>query len=128
MNASDFHWPSIFIVESGKPSKAAAVQFSKWVKQDGSIQICGDYKQTVNQAYLVDPYPLSRIDDLFTSLFGGKKFSKLDLSKAYQQLVLAELSRELMTINTHKGLYRYTRLPLGISPAPATFSKNYQYP
>ena len=75
------------------------VQFSKWavpivpvVKRDGSIRICGDYKQTVNQASLVDPYPLPRIDDLFTSLSGGKKFSKLDLSKAYQQLVLAESS------------------------------------
>ena len=55
------------------------VQFSKWaapivsvVKQDGSISICGDYKQTVNQASFVDPYPLPRIDDLFTSLSGGK--------------------------------------------------------
>ena len=106
------------------------VQFSKWaapivpvVKRDGSIRICGDYKQTVNQASLVDPYPLPRIDDLFTSLSGGKKFSKLDLSKAYQQLVLAESSRELTTINTHKGLYRYTRLPFGISSAPAIFQR-----
>ena len=110
--------------------KARPVQISKWaapivpvVNRDGSIRICGDYKQTVNQASLVDPYPLPRIDDLFTSLSGGKKFSKLDLSKAYQQLVLAESSRELTTINTHKGLYHYTRLPFGISSAPAIFQR-----
>ena len=30
-------------------------------------------------------------------------FTKLDLSHAYQQIVLDELSRELVTINTHRG-------------------------
>ena len=28
-----------------------------------------------------------------------------------------------MTINTHKGLFRYTRLPFGVSVAPSVFQR-----
>ena len=55
------------------------------------------------------------------SLAGGTTFTKLDLSRAYLQLILDEESREYVTINTHKGLFRYTRLPFGVSVAPSVF-------
>lgn len=37
------------------------------------------------------------------------------------QLPLAEASKEFLTINTHKGLYQYNRLPFGVASAPAIF-------
>ena len=46
-----------------------------------------------------------------------------DLSQAYQQLPLNEESMSYAVINTHKSLYRYTRLPFGIASAPAVFQK-----
>ena len=102
------------------------VQFSDWAapivpvpKSDGSDRICGDYKVTINRAAKVDQYPIPRIDNLFLSLAGGKKFTKLGLSHAYLQVQLDEASRDYMTINTHKGLFRYRRLPFGVSSAPA---------
>ena len=59
------------------------------IKPDGSIRICGDYKQTINRASDCDKYPIPRTEDLFASLGGGESFTKLDLSNAYQQLVLS---------------------------------------
>ena len=42
------------------------------------------------------------------------------MSQAYQQMELGEDSRNLVCINTHIGLYRYPRMPHGISSAPST--------
>ena len=89
------------------------VSMSEWaapivpvLKPDGSIWICGDYKLTINQAAKPDVYPLPRVEDLFATLAGGKSFTKLDLAEAYQQIPLDETSKQYVTINTHKGLYR----------------------
>ena len=56
-------------------------------------------------------------------LEGGKIFTKLDLSQAYQKLKLDAESQRYLVINTHKGLFRYTGLPFGISSAPGIFQK-----
>ena len=106
------------------------VNFSEWAapivvvpKKDGRVRICGDYKVTINPVLDIEQYPLPRADDLFATLAGGKYFSTLDLSHAYNQLVVDEDSRDYLTINTHRGLYRYTRLPFGVASAPAIFQK-----
>ena len=93
------------------------------MKGDGTIRICGDYKQTVNRAAKTDAYPLPRIEDLFAFLTGGQLFTKLDLAHAYQQVPLDKDSQLVTTINTHKGLYCYNRLPFGIASAPAIFQR-----
>ena len=45
------------------------------------------------------------------------------MSQAYQQLVLDDDSKGIVTINTHKGLFSYQRLPFGVSSAPGTFQR-----
>ena len=45
------------------------------------------------------------------------------MSQAYQQLLLDESSRQYVVINTHKGLFRYSRLPFGVSSAPGIFQR-----
>ena len=88
----------------------APVQLSDWaalvvpvIKEDENVCLCGDYIVTVNKAAKIDHYPIPKIDDLFASLSGGEKFTKLDLSHAYMQVQLDETSRKYVTINTHKG-------------------------
>lgn len=93
------------------------------VKSDGSIRLCGDYKLTVNRVSLLEQYPIPKIEDLFTALSGGQQFSKLDMSHAYAQIQLDEDSKKYLTVNTHKGLFTYNRLPYGVSSAPAVFQR-----
>ena len=93
------------------------------IKPNGSLRICGDYKVTVNSASKLDKYLLPRIEDLFSQLEGGKTYSKLDLSNAFQQVSLDTESKKFTTINTSKGLFQYTRLPFGISSAPSIFQR-----
>ena len=88
-----------------------------------NVRICGDFKQTVDPVSTLDKYPILKIEDLFSTLAGGKVFSKIDLSQAYQQLPLADEFKKYVVINTHKGLFRYTRLPFGISSAPGIFQR-----
>ncbi|UYV64544.1 K02A2.6-like, partial [Cordylochernes scorpioides] len=93
------------------------------LKSDQAIRICGDFKITANQALKVDQYPLHKAEDIFAALAGGDKFSKIDLRDAYNQLELDDESQLYTVINTHQGLYKYTRLPFGIYSAPALFQK-----
>ena len=71
------------------------VQFSDWAapivpvpKRDGTVCLRGDYKVTINWFLNLDQYPVLKAEDLFAQLARGKKFSKLDLSHAYQQVLL----------------------------------------
>lgn len=107
------------------------VRFADWaapivpvLKSDKtSVRICGDFKVTVNRVSKLDRYPIPKIEDLFAKLAGGKKFSQLDMSQAYQQLLLDDQSKNYVVINTHRGLFRYNRLPYGISSAPGIFQR-----
>ena len=106
------------------------VKYSDWAtpivpvpKSDGGIRICGDYKVTINPELNMDQYPVPTAEDLFATLAGGQAFSKLDLSQAYQQVKLEADSRKYVTINTHKGLYQFNRLPFGVASAPAVFQE-----
>jgi len=107
------------------------VQFAEWaapivpiLKADKkSVRICGDYKLTVNRTCKLDNYPIPRVEDLFATLSGGKFFTKLDLSQAYQQLLLDEEAKKFVVINTQRGLFQYNRLPFGVSSAPGIFQR-----
>ena len=106
------------------------VKFSDWaapvvpiLKPDGNLRLCGDYKLTVNQVAKLEQYPLPLLEDIFASLTGGQTYSILDLSHAYSQIELEETSKVYTTINTHRGLFRYVRMPYGISSAPALFQR-----
>ena len=66
--------------------------YSEWAapvvtvpKPDGQIRLCGDYKVTVNPMLDVDQYPLPKPKDIFATLAGGKHFTTLDLSHAYNR-------------------------------------------
>ena len=90
-------------------------------KADKTVRLCGDYKVTINQAVDDEQYPLPTSQDLYAELSGAKVFTKLDLSHAYAQLNVDKESQPYLTINTHKGLYSYTKLPYGVKSSPKIF-------
>ena len=106
------------------------INVSKWAapivvvpKTGGKVRICADLSTGVNQSLDIDQYPLPKPNDLFVALNGGTLFSKLDFSEAYLQVELDDDSKELLVINTHKGLFRFNRLPFGVASAPSIFQK-----
>lgn len=116
------------IDEMVRQGQLAPVNYSEWgtpvvpvVKPDNTIRICGDYKVTLNPQLLVPKYPMPRIDTLMRKIRGIKYFAKLDLSAAYNQVELSQESSFLTTMSTTKGLFRWLRLPFGISSSPAIF-------
>ncbi|XP_039887198.1 uncharacterized protein K02A2.6-like [Simochromis diagramma] len=106
------------------------VKYAEWaapvvplLKPTGTIRLCGDYKLTVNTVASLEQYPIPRMEDLFATLSGGKQFSKLDMSHAYQQILLDDESKKYVTVNTSRGLFTYNRLPFGVASAPAIFQR-----
>ena len=104
------------------------VKYSNWAspivavpKRNGGLRICVDFKRTVNPRIEKDHYPLPLIDEILSKIGHGKIFTVLDLKNAFLQLNVKENCREILTINTHKGLFRFKRLPFGIANAPSAF-------
>uniref|UniRef100_A0A5S6QM96 RNA-directed DNA polymerase n=1 Tax=Trichuris muris TaxID=70415 RepID=A0A5S6QM96_TRIMR len=93
------------------------------VKPSGKVRICGDFKVTINPHVILDRHPLPRFEDMVVKLNGGTLFSVIDLKDAYLQMLVAEPSRKYLVIATHKGYFRFKRLPFGVSFAPALFQK-----
>ena len=84
-----------------------------------SLRLCADYTATLSPAIDMEAYPIPHPEDIFAQLSGKKWFSKLDVRCCYEQFPLDPASKELLTVNIIKGLFRYTSLPYGISSAPA---------
>ncbi|XP_048485458.1 uncharacterized protein K02A2.6-like isoform X2 [Plutella xylostella] len=93
------------------------------LKENGKVRIAGDYSITLNKDMHIDKYPMPRIEEVFANIGGGERYTKIDLSNAYNQFVLSDDSQELTTINTPRGLFKYTRLVYGLANAPAIFQR-----
>jgi len=93
------------------------------LKPNGELRLCTDYKTTINK-YIKDVhYPFPRIEELFASVQGGEKFSKLDFKNAYNQLKVDSQTSKLLAWSTHKGVYEVLRLPYGVKPATSIFQR-----
>ena len=67
--------------------------------------------------------PIPQIEDLHASLRSCTIFSTLDMSQAYIQIPIHPDSQQWLTINTHLGLYVFTKCPHDIHTDPALFQE-----
>ena len=110
-----------------------SVLYSEWArsiaivpKSDGTIRICADNKCTVNPVIKNDTYHQPTPVELFSKIQGCKRFSKIDLTKAYLQFELDDESQKYLTINISKGLKQPARMPYGVKPATRMFQRFFE--
>jgi len=109
------------------------VKWSQWAPlcvmvrmKDQDYCIAIDPKRTLNPNIEPDQHKLPVLEDIFATMANGC-FTVLDLTDAYTQLILSPSSQELLTIHTHRGLFRYKRLVYGIRCAPGLFQRAMDY-
>ena len=106
-----------------EPSTAAWLSPIVLVKKpNGSQRMCLDYRK-VNTHLQVDIHPLPRLEKMVETAAGNKYYATLDMQDAYYQVELGEQSRDLTTFSDGVSLYRFKRLPFGLSCSPAIFSR-----
>ena len=93
------------------------------LKPNGLPRICGDFKVTVNPFLKQAANTTLPVEDMFAGLLHHKVFSKLDLTNAFLQIPLDESSKEIATIHTPYGLYRYNYLPFGLTVSSGEFQQ-----
>jgi hypothetical protein len=91
-------------------------------KPDGRLRICMDPRY-LNQFLERAIFPFPSLEQVFSSVRNAKFFSKLDLTWGFWNLQLDEASSKLCTFCTPWGVFRYRRLPFGVSPAPEVFHR-----
>jgi len=111
------------IRKSHSPWSAPAILVPK-KSLDGKtkFRFCVDFR-ALNAVTKFDPYPLPRLEDSTSSLFGSKYFSLLDCYSGFWQINISEEHKELTGFTVPSGHYEFNRLPFGLSNSPENFQR-----
>ena len=82
------------------------------VKPTGEVRPCLDVRD-LNKAIIRENHKPQTVEEIAHQLAGAVVFTKADALKAFLQVHLTEESSKLLVINTHKGRYRFKRMPFG---------------
>ncbi|KAL6419699.1 hypothetical protein ACFW04_011264 [Cataglyphis niger] len=109
------------IIEPSKSEWSSPVVMIK--KSNGTYRFCLDFRK-LNAVSKKDAYPLPYMNSILDKLRAARYISTIDLSQAYFQIPLESKSRELTAFTVPgKGLFHFTRMPFGLTGAPATFQR-----
>ena len=91
-------------------------------KPSGGWRACGDYR-ALNAVSEADRYPMPHLQDFSIQLEGKTVFSKIDLIRAYNQVLMRAADVAKTAIETPFGLFEYTRMPFGLKNVAQTFQR-----
>ena len=92
-------------------------------KPNGTYRFCLDFRK-LNDVSKKDAYPLPYMNSILDKLRAARYISTIDLSQAYFQIPLEKNSKEYTAFTVPgKGLFQFTRMPYGLTGAPATFQR-----
>jgi hypothetical protein len=83
-------------------------------KSGGGYRMVVDYRK-VNKKICFNSYPLQTLESAFQHFSGATVFSVLGLNSAYYQVPLTSHSRRITAFCTPFGLFKFEKLPMGIS-------------
>ena len=82
-------------------------------KKPNEVRLTTDMSQA-NKAIRRVPFVATTLSEIAYDMQGAKVVSEADFRKAFYQFLLAdEKSRDITIFETHRGLYRFKRLPMG---------------
>ena len=90
------------------------------VKSTGEVRPCLDARD-LNKAIIRENHKPQTVEEIAHQLAGAVVFTKADALKAFLQVHLTEASSKLLVINTHKGRYRFKRMPFGAKMSQDVF-------
>ncbi|GBN97780.1 Transposon Tf2-9 polyprotein [Araneus ventricosus] len=111
-------------LEHLRPSKSNYASPLHMIPKKGTLdwRHVGDYRASNSQT-LKDKYPIPCIDDFTAELHESKIFSRIDLIKAYHQILIHPEDINKAAICTPFGLFESTRMQFGLCNASATFRR-----
>ena len=90
------------------------------VKPTGEVRPCLDARD-LNKAIIRENHKPQTVEEIAHQLAGAVVFTKADALKAFLQVHLTKESSKLLVINTHKGCYRFKRMPFGAKMSQDVF-------
>ena len=90
------------------------------VKPIGEVRPCLDARD-LNKAIIWENHKPQTVEEIAHQLARAVVFTKADALKAFLQVHLTEESSKLLVINTHKGRYRFKRMPFGAKMSQDVF-------
>jgi len=86
-------------------------------KGSGEWRPCWNY-HLLNNKTLPDRYPLPHLQDFISHLAGDHIFLKVDLLKAFHQILVALEDIEKTTMMMLFGLFKFTKMPFRLQCCP----------